>query len=245
MVRQVVSLWSVPLKISLSALVSVCDRQSTVVSLISQMLDILPELTHRFELVVIDNGSTDATAEIISDLAILYPQMSRVALPRHSDWATVAREGLMHSSGDIVLYRGEHCTTGVGGLSELWQALRMGDVAVTRPRQRASLGSIPSLPNDRSLEQPDWQMVRRPLLDGWLRTKSSQNWSMFLAARGFEVQEVDCRSFGPRSVSRASTELRLPAAKESSRSHVAVSHGTRPTRRPNYLDRIRAFALGE
>ena len=233
------------MKISLSALVPVCDSQSTVISLVSQLLDILPELTDRFELVAIDNGSTDATAEILADLSILYPQMSRVALPRRSDWATVAREGLMHSSGDIVLLRSEQCATGVGGLSELWQALRLGDIAVIRPRHHAALGSIPALPNEALSQRPEWQMVRRPVLDGWLRTQSSQGWDTFLAARGFALQEVDWRSFGARPAPRASGGLKLPAAKESSRLHVAPSHGARPGRRPNYLDRIKAFALGE
>lgn len=237
------------MKISLSVLVPVFNAQATVGSLVSQLLDVLAEMTHRFELVVIDNGSTDATAEVISELALLYPQMSRVVLPSRSDWAIVARAGLRHSSGEVVLHRSETCRAGMSGLSELWQAMRLGDVAVIRPRESAALGSIPPLPHDERPNVPDWQMVRRCTLDGWLRTKSSRDWVSFLGARGYAVQELDPRSLGSRAEPRPHGGLRLPAA-EHSRPHMAASHGaatksSHPTRRPNYLDRIKAFALGE
>jgi len=233
------------LKISLSALVPVCNRQSTIGSLVLQLLEVLSELTDRFELVVLDNGSTDATAEVMADLAIRYPQMSRVVLPGRADRATVLRTGLAHSSGDIVLVRNQECGTGLAALGELWQALRLGDIAVIRPRELAALGSIPPLPSDPSLDEPDWQMVRRCVLDGWLRTRSNRDWAGFLAARGYAVQEIDPRSFASRLLSRSTVDLKLPAALTHPRPQVAPSHGSRPTRRPNYLDRIKAFALGE
>lgn len=224
------------MKISLSALVPVYNYQATVASLVSHLLEHLAELTNRFELVIIDNGSTDATPEVIADLAVIYPQTSRLVLPGHSDWASVVRSGLRHSSGEIVLYRNETCQSGMSGLSGLWQAMRLGDVAVVRSQAAAPLGSIPPLPLEN--RSPDWQMVRRCALDGWLRTRSNRDWVSFLAARGYAVQEVDGRNTSPAG----NIGLKLPAA-ETPRPAAAV--GKRPTRRPNYLDRIKAFALGE
>jgi hypothetical protein len=230
------------LKISLSALVPVCNSQSTVGLLVSQLLDVLSELTHRFELVVIDNGSTDSTAEVLGDLAILYPQVTRVALPERVECPAMLRAGLRNSSGEVVLYRSETCRSGLGGLVELWQALRLGDIAIVRGRAFGSLGSIPALPNEHSVDEPDWQMVRRHVLDGWLRTRSSRDWVGFLSARGYAVQEIDPRLFGSRP-SRPMA-IKLPATTEH-RPNVAAGHGSRPTRRPNYLDHLKAFALGE
>lgn len=230
------------MKISLSALVPVCNGQSTVGLVVSQLLDVLSELTHRFEVVVIDNGSTDSTAEVLADLAVLYPQVTRVVLPERVELPAMLRAGMRNSSGEIVLYRSERCRSGLSGISELWRALRLGDIAIIRAREMSSLGSIPPLPNEQVGDEPDWQMVRRHVLDGWLRTRSSRDWVGFLAARGFAVQEIDPRLFGSRPMRPAA--IRLPAAEEQ-RSHVGPAHPSRPTRRPNYLDRIKAFALGE
>jgi hypothetical protein len=220
----------------------VCNGQSTVSLVVSQLLDILSELTHRFELVVIDNGSTDSTAEVLGDLAILYPQVTRVVLPERVERSAMLRAGMRNSSGEVVLYRSERCRSGLGGISELWRALRLGDIAIIRARETSSLGSIPPLPIEQTGEEPDWQMVRRHVLDGWIRTRSSRDWISFLVARGFAIQEIDPRLFGTRPMRPAA--IKLPAAEEH-RSHVAPAHASRPTRRPNYLDRIKAFALGE
>lgn len=224
------------MKISLSALVPVHNCQATIASLVSHLLEHLCELTNRFELVMIDNGSTDATAEVIADLAVIYPQTSRLVLPGRGDWASVVRAGLRHSSGEIVLHRGEQCQSGMSGLNGLWQAMRLGDVAVVRSQPAATLGAIPALPQEQ--RSPDWQMVRRCALDGWLRTRSNREWVSFLAARGYNVREIDGRYNSPA----ANIGLKLPAAGSV---QPATIIGKRPTRRPNYLDRIKAFALGE
>lgn len=226
------------MKISLSALVPVYNCQATVATLVSHLLEHLAELTDRFELLIIDNGSTDSTAEVIAEIARVYPQTSRLVLPRREDWANVTRAGLRQTSGEVVLDRSETCWTGVAGLNGLWQAMRLGDVAVIYSQPAAALGSIPPLPLEQ--RRPDWQMVRRCALDGWLRTRSSRDWISFLTARGYAVQEVDARATS-RSVP-ANVGLKLPAAETV---RVAAAVGKRPTRRPNYLDRLKAFAFGE
>lgn len=232
------------MKNSLSALIPVSNSQSTVGPLVSQILDVISELTDRFELWVIDNGSTDATAEVLSDLAVLYPQLNRLILPGRDGRAEAMRQGLARSSGDVVLYRSETCASGPGALPALWHALRLGDIAVTRRGGTAVVGTIPPLPSTTPAIEPDWQMARRCVLDGWLRTRSSRDWSSFLAARGYAVQEIDSRWVGPRPSWRPGVAVQLPAAPAAER-QANVSAGARPTRRPNYLSRIKAFALGE
>lgn len=231
------------MKTSLTALVPVSNSQSTIGPLVSQLLEVLSELTDRFELLVIDNGSIDATAEVLADLAVLYPQLSRLILPQRADRAALMREGMMRSTGDMLLYRSEACASGPGAISALWRALRVGDIAVTRRGGPALLGTIPPLPNSTATAEPDWQMARRCVLEGWVRTRSSRDWSSFLSVRGFAVQEIDSRWIGPRPAWRPRVAVQLPAA--TAEHHTSVTPATRPTRRPNYLGRIKAFALGE
>ncbi len=66
---------------SLSILLPVHNAQATLAADVAKMLDLLPEVSRRFDLLIVDDGSTDATAEIAHELAIEYPQ---VRLMRHS-----------------------------------------------------------------------------------------------------------------------------------------------------------------
>ena len=48
---------------------------ATLSSLLSQIVEILPELTPHWDLLVVDDGSTDATPEVLQELTRPYPQI--------------------------------------------------------------------------------------------------------------------------------------------------------------------------
>jgi hypothetical protein len=65
----------------LSVLLPVHNVQATLASDVARLLDTLGEMTAWFDLLVIDDGSTDATCEIAEELVTEYPQ---VRLIRHA-----------------------------------------------------------------------------------------------------------------------------------------------------------------
>lgn len=69
---------------TLSVLLPVHNAQATLEADIGQMLDVLPELTHDFHLMILDDGSTDATCEVArADDAISAGQIPpALAVPR-------------------------------------------------------------------------------------------------------------------------------------------------------------------
>ncbi len=241
------------MKNSLSVFVPVLNCQSTAHLLVGPLLEVLEELTHRFELLVIDNGSTDATRETLAELALCYPQLKLVTQANRSSEAEVMRSGLRHSSGELVLYRREACEVGPRCLTEMWQAARSADLVVAA-RGHASLAAAAAAPAVLPADAPAWQMIRRRLLETWLRQRGESDWLRYLHARGFRALEVEARGsamsaihgsqiHGPQTPGLHRSSARLHGTP---RQPVRAEPQVRGTaRRPNYLDRIKAFALGE
>jgi hypothetical protein len=106
---------------SLSVVLPVYNAQNSLPQLISQMLDILPDVASEFEVLVVDDGSTDQTEEVARDLAIRYPQV-RVA--RHAErlgGEAVIRTGYERSRGRVVIVQQENTAFGHADLKRLWQ----------------------------------------------------------------------------------------------------------------------------
>jgi glycosyltransferase involved in cell wall biosynthesis len=121
---------------SLSALLAVRNADSTLRKTVLEMLDVLPELTSRFELVVIDDCSSDATIEVADELASAYPQLLAVrhSLPRGR--AAAIKTGLDRSLGEIVFFTDEDCRLALDQVRRLWTALNQHDLVLGCPCHR-------------------------------------------------------------------------------------------------------------
>jgi len=136
-----------PLERSLSILLPVRDDQSTLAATVERLLDVLTDLPSRFELIVIDDGSNDATIEVADDLATRYPQVSALRHARPLGQDAAIRSGLRLSRGDIVLVH-DRC-----GLRRIERhPARQGGPAPTDPPVRADLPESPQ----RSLQRPNY-----------------------------------------------------------------------------------------
>jgi glycosyltransferase involved in cell wall biosynthesis len=104
---------------SLTVLLPVRNAQATLADHVAEILDVVGDLARRFEVVIIDDGSSDATSEVAHDLTRRYPQVRAV---RHSQ--TLGREaavqtGLRQSRGDLIVLRDEDGA--LDELPELWR----------------------------------------------------------------------------------------------------------------------------
>jgi glycosyltransferase involved in cell wall biosynthesis len=91
---------------SLTVLFPVRDAQSTLAATVTQILEMASDLSERFELLIIDDGSLDSTGEVADELSRHYPQIRLLRHSRPLGEEAALRTGLAQSRGDVVLARG-------------------------------------------------------------------------------------------------------------------------------------------
>jgi len=92
---------------SLSVLLPVKNAQSSLAPTVHKILDALSELSERIELLIIDDGSVDATSEVAVELTRHYPQVRAICQGRSLGPEAAIRAALKKSTGDIALIHEE------------------------------------------------------------------------------------------------------------------------------------------
>jgi glycosyltransferase involved in cell wall biosynthesis len=83
----------------LSLILPVRNAEQQLAGAVARVLDILPDITRSFEILIIDQGSSDNTLELAEDLAMEYPQI-RVGCALHTD---AVQFGIQQSRGEVVI----------------------------------------------------------------------------------------------------------------------------------------------
>ena len=96
---------------SLTVLFPVRDAQSTLAATVIEILEMASDLNERFELLIIDDGSSDATSEVAHELSRSYPQIRMLRHSKPLGEEAALRSGLAQSRGDVVLVRDGRCPT--------------------------------------------------------------------------------------------------------------------------------------
>lgn len=117
---------------SLSILLPVHNVQSTLARCVHRVLDAAEELTDRFEVLIIDDGSTDHTIEIAHEVARYLPQVKVVRNATPRGLAAAVREGLQRTTGEIVCVHEGSGAIDVTDLRRLWQRRNQTDLVLAR-----------------------------------------------------------------------------------------------------------------
>lgn len=185
---------------SLTVLLPVHNQQSALAGQVQRILDVLPDLTGQFELIIIDDGSTDATIEVADELANRYPQIrvARHAIPQGRRAAL--RTGLQKSTGEVILLHDEGNGLSMKEVQKRWHVM--------------------SAPAARSTEPPAAQQ------------HASSRWPERPVEEGYQM------------IDRQAMRIILDHADAPTEREGSAGAPSRP-RRPNYMARLRSFALGE
>jgi cellulose synthase/poly-beta-1,6-N-acetylglucosamine synthase-like glycosyltransferase len=124
---------------SLSVLLPVKDAQSTLNASVHDILDVMSDTIERFEVLIIDDGSIDATSEVAQELTRHYPQVRVVHHGTSLGHEAALRTGIKRSQGEVVVIQ-----DGEKGFRIL-EHRKPGSAASSRPARPNFLGRLKGL----------------------------------------------------------------------------------------------------
>jgi glycosyltransferase involved in cell wall biosynthesis len=95
----------------------------TIASMVIRALKAASVLTPDFEIIVIDDGSADSTAEIADELARTYPQVRAVHHPTNRDYGAALQTGFRSATKELIFYTDGDAQYDPGELASLWEKM--------------------------------------------------------------------------------------------------------------------------
>ncbi len=163
----------------MSVVLPVRDDEHHISDRVEQVLDALVDMTRdASEVIIVDDGSRDATAEVLDELQCRYPQIRVVRHSRPRGMEAAGQTGLERAAGDLVFIQESNTSVRVEDMRRLY---RMSDdksvvaaraESTPRPLSGALLRRLRAWGTnaDQQIEPPaaadksSMQMIRRPHL---------------------------------------------------------------------------------
>jgi glycosyltransferase involved in cell wall biosynthesis len=102
------------------------NDSGTIASLVITALQTARTLTPDFEVIVIDDGSADATGQIADELARTYPEVKVVHHERNRGYGGALQSGFKAATHDLVFYTDGDAQYDPSEMTRLWNALDDG-----------------------------------------------------------------------------------------------------------------------
>ena len=102
------------------------NDSGTIASLVITALKAAGSLTSDFEVIVVNDGSADHTAEVADELAKQYPQVRVVHHEVNRGYGGALRTGFAAASKEFVFYTDGDAQYDPAEVTRLWQAMRPG-----------------------------------------------------------------------------------------------------------------------
>jgi glycosyltransferase involved in cell wall biosynthesis len=95
----------------------------TIASLVIRAIQVAERLTPDFEVIVVNDGSRDATPEIVDELARVYPQVRAIHHAQNRGYGGALRTGFQTATKELVAYTDGDAQYDPAELERLWHRL--------------------------------------------------------------------------------------------------------------------------
>jgi glycosyltransferase involved in cell wall biosynthesis len=112
--------------VGLSIFFPAYNDSGTIASLVITARRTAQKLTADYEVIVVNDGSADTTAEIADELARTYPDVRVIHHPRNRGYGGALRSGFQHARKDLIFYTDGDAQYDPAELEALWPSMRPG-----------------------------------------------------------------------------------------------------------------------
>ena len=105
---------------SLSLVLPIANVEKTLAENVQNLFELLNDLTDKFEIVLVDQGSSDHTIDVAHELAIQYPQVRIAHRAEVDQQADSIEKTLSETTGDLVFVQTGHTGVRPSALRQLW-----------------------------------------------------------------------------------------------------------------------------
>jgi glycosyltransferase involved in cell wall biosynthesis len=99
------------------------NDSGTIASMVIRAVRAAAELTPDFEVIVVDDGSADATPEIVDELARTYAQVRVVHHPKNRGYGGALQTGFRSATKDLIFYTDGDAQYDPAELKALWEQM--------------------------------------------------------------------------------------------------------------------------
>jgi glycosyltransferase involved in cell wall biosynthesis len=122
-------------KPALTILLPVHNAEPILAEQVQRLLELVPDLTNQFEIVIVDDGSTDPTEDIARELAHQYPQVVMMRLPKRLGRSVAIKQGMLRARGEIVFTHEQGVFPSPTDLRRMW-AMRRDETLIMPGQQK-------------------------------------------------------------------------------------------------------------
>src|SRR5580765_8904543 len=97
------------------------NDSGTIASMVIRAVQAASELTPDYEIIVVNDGSADATPQIVDELARTYPRVRAVHHPRNRGYGGALQTGFRSATKDLIFYTDGDAQYDPAELKVLWE----------------------------------------------------------------------------------------------------------------------------
>jgi dolichyl-phosphate beta-glucosyltransferase len=109
-----------------SIVIPAYNESARIASTLERIMAFASERRWNVEVIVVDDGSTDATSGIVRDYAAKHPQLRQIENPGNRGKGYSVRNGMLHAQGDLLLFSDADLSSPITEAPKLFDAIGRG-----------------------------------------------------------------------------------------------------------------------